>query len=368
MKTVLQVVGVAIALPFLFSWLNKAVAQPFLFSWLNKDDYFRDNEREFSERAEGLQPWAVFWARVMNDDSDSEEWAKVRPCIALPPRTTWVDGAPPIDAKAAGYVWYENGYIALICTSQIKRQDDPRYLEVRPFPNELTRSFVSLDLRYIVIDYHDREVQRGLQSNSNKKYLVVMEELGPLLNLEDRRRIAHRLEELGKIKKEVSERDEDTTMLKQQFETTLKAMGNPHDLWMSIMPERYLALSDDAKMDHVELIFDFVYYAIGLRNTKLPKVSENLVEERHFALAVMTGMLLKNSVNYQRVFRKHMSKDFSTSELWLRYALLVELPSSTADLHATLRKVSPEFDGDLLNRYLGDPQTKQLVEIYRPFK
>lgn len=357
MKTVLQVLGVAVALLLLFGWMNK-------------DDYFSDDEREYSERANRLQPWAVFWARVMNDDGNSEEWAKVRPCIALPPRKTWVDGAPPIDAKAAGYVWYENGYIALICTSQIKRQDDPRYLEVRPFPNELTRSFVSLDLRYIVMESHgnDRAVQRGLQSISNQKDLVVMEKLGPLLNLEDRRRIAHRLGELGKTKKEVSERNEDTTMLKQQHETTLEAMGNPHDLWMSLMPERYVALSDDAKMVHVELIVDFVYYAIGLRNTKLPKVSENLVEQRHFALAVMTGMLLKNSRNYQRVFREHMSQEFSTSELWLRYALLVKLPSSTADLYATLRKVSPEFDGALLNRYLGDPQTQQLVEFYKPYK
>lgn len=356
MKTVLQVLGVAVALLLLFGLLNK------------DDDYFRDDERQYSERAARLQPWAVFWARVMNDDVNSEEWAKIRPCIALPPRETWVDGAPPIDAKAANYVWYENGYIALICTSQIKRQDDPRYLEVRPFPNELTRSFVSLDLRYIVMDHHDRETQRGLQSISNKKYLVVMEKLGPLLNLEDRRRIAHRLGELGKTKSEVSERNEDTTMLKQQYETTLEAMGNPHDLWMSLMPERYVALSDDAKMDHVALIVDFVYYAIGLRNTKLPKVSENLVEQRHFALAVMTGMLLKNSRNYQHVFRNYMSQEFSTSELWLRYALLVKLPSSTADLHATLRKVSPEFDGALLNRYLGDPQTQQLVELYKPYK
>lgn len=362
MKTVLQVLGVAVALLLLFGWMNK-------------DDYFSDDEREYSERANRLQPWAVFWARVMNDDGNSEEWAKIRPCIALPPRKTWVDGAPPIDAKAAGYVWYENGYIALICTSQIKRQDDPRYLEVRPFPNELTRSFVSLDLRYIVMDSNDRETQGKLQTISNKRELVVMEKLGPLLNLEDRRRIAHRLGELGSIKKEVSERNkevsernDDTTMLKQQFETTLEAMGDPHDLWMSLTPERYVALSDGAKAVHVELIVDFVYYAIGVRSTKLPKVSENLVEQRHFALAVMTGMLLKNSVNYQHVFRNYMSQEFSTSELWLRYALLVKLPSSTADLHATLRKVSPEFDGALLNRYLGDPQTQQLVELYNSYK
>lgn len=155
-------------------------------------------------------------------------------------------------------------------------------------------------------------------------------------------------------------------MTKREFEATLNAVGDPHALWMSLMPEHYATLSDEAKKDHDELIVDFVYYAIVVRNAKLPKTTETLVEGRHFELALMTGLLLKYSKLYQQVFKLYGCREFSGADVWLRYALLIASPmTSTTELHATLQKIALEIDMDLFVRYFYDPNIKFLVEHYK---
>jgi hypothetical protein len=154
--------------------------------------------------------------------------------------------------------------------------------------------------------------------------------------------------------------------MKQEFEATLNAVGDPHALWMSLMPDHYATLSDEAKMDHVGLIVDFVHYAIEIRNAKIPDITKNLVERRHFELALMTGLLIKYSKLYQQVFKLYGCREFSGADVWLRYALLVALPiTSTTEFHATLQKIALEIDMDLFVRYFHDPNIKFLVEHYK---
>lgn len=343
-----------------------------------------EEQREFRERATSLKPWAVFWAHVANDDDEAEEWAKIRPCIALPGRDTWVDGLPPIDEATAGYPkgWYTDGYPALICTSQVKRKDDPRYVEIRPFPKEYTRSFALVESRYIVMDQTvpsiDKQVQLEIFHSRQLEGVVVLEKLGPLLNLEDRRRIIDRMRERsGRGGGTTSSGRESTPAvgrptvaprmsdqeLRDQFDATLAALGNPHDLWMSIMPQRYASLSDEAKMDHVRLIPDLLYWSMVVRNTDLFGTTTGPVEWRHYQLAIMTGVLLRRSEWYRRAHSLYMCKEFAEAESWLRYALLDGTPlTSPADLQAELRRAAPELDHGALTRLLADPMTKMWVD------
>lgn len=341
-------------------------------------------QREFREQATSLKPWAVFWAHVANDDDGAEEWAKIRPCIALPGRDLWVDGCPPIDEASAGYPkgWYSDGYPALICTSQVKRKDDPRYVEIRPFPDDYTRSFALVEGRYVVMDQTapliDKQIQLEIFHGRRLEGIVVLEKLGPLLNLEDRRRIVGRMRELaGRGGGTTSSGRESTPAvgrptgaprtpdqeLRDEFDATLAALGNPHDLWMSIMPQRYMSLSDEAKMDHVRLIPDFLYWSMVVRNTDLFGTTTGPVEWRHYQLAIMTGVLLRRSEWYRRAHGLYMCKEYAEAESWLRYALLGTTPlRSPADLQAELQKVAPELDHGALTRLLADPMTRMWVD------
>lgn len=341
-------------------------------------------QREFREQATSLKPWVVFWAHVANDDDGAEEWAKIRPCIALPGRDTWVDGLPPIDEASAGYPkgWYSDGYPALICTSQVKRRDDPRYVEIRPFPRDYTRSFALVESRYVVMAQFARDVDKSIQlelfHGRQLENLVVLEKLGPLLNLEDRRRIVERMRELTGRGSGTVHPDRESTRsvgrptapprktkqeLRDELDATLVALGNPHDLWMSIMPQRYASLPDEAKMDHVRLIPEFVYWSIVVRNADLFGTTTNPVEWRHYQLAIMTGVLLRRAEGYRRAHSLHMCKEYAEAEAWLRYALLGDTPlRSPVDLQAELQKVTPELDYGALNRYLADPMTRMWVD------
>lgn len=189
-------VSAAVAWAVLLALVLLAIPAVLIAMWISKKNAEFDavEQREFRERATSLKPWTVFWAHVANDDGEAGEWAKVRPCIALPPRSTWRDGRPPVDEESAGYPkdWYDDGFSVLTCTSQVKRKDDPMYLEIRPFPNEYTRSFVRLRVSHVVVVPRlqgDKEIQLQLFHERKAPDVVVLEKLGPLLNLEDRKRI-----------------------------------------------------------------------------------------------------------------------------------------------------------------------------------
>lgn len=374
-----------VASSVLFVYAILAIPLVCIVGWIRgkNDEAEAAEQREFRERATSLKPWAVFWAHVANDDDGAEEWAKIRPCIALPGRDTWVDGCPPIDEASAGYPkgWYSDGYPALICTSQVKRKDDPRYVEIRPFPTDYTRSFALVEARYVVMDQMvpsiDKQIQLEIFHGRRLEGVVVLEKLGPLLNLEDRRRIIGRIRELAGRGSGTtsSDREQDPMVgrptvaprrsdqaLRDEFDANLAALGNPHDLWMLIMPQRYASLSDEAKMDHVRLIPDVLYWSMVVRNSELFGTVTGPVEWRHYQLAIMTGVLLRRSEWYRKAHGLYMCKEYAEAESWLRYALLGEAPlRSPADLQAELRRAAPELDHGALTRLLADPMTKMWV-------
>ena len=150
---------------------------------------------------------------------------------------------------------------------------------------------------------------------------------------------------------------------RDEFSATLDVLGNPHDLWMSIMPQRYASLSDEAKMDHVRMIPDFLYWSMVVRNAELFGTTTGPVEWRHYQLAIMTGVLLRRSEWYRRAHGLYMCKEYAEAESWLRYALLGEAPlTSAADLQAELRRAAPELDQGALTRLLADPMTRMWVD------
>lgn len=157
--------------------------------------------------------------------------------------------------------------------------------------------------------------------------------------------------------------------MKQEYRTVLKAMGNPHELWMSLMPERYVELSDEARNDHVLLIPDFVYFSLVLRTYDFKLAGATQVEQRHWELAIMTFLLLRLSRSYQRIFKLHMCRALNDAEIAIRYALLATRPlTSAADLAAGIRTAQLEFSGDLLNHYLTQPKVRQLADSLKVFR
>jgi len=158
-------------------------------------------------------------------------------------------------------------------------------------------------------------------------------------------------------------------MTKLEFDSALRAIGSPHELWMSLMPEHYVELSDEAKMDHVSLIPDLVYFSIVIRNSNLKLAGAKQIEQRHWELAIMTFVLLRLSQWYRRIFELHMCRAYADAETAIRYALLTAAPlSSTTDLTAGLRRYQLEFSGDLLNHYMSQPKARQLADNLNVFK
>lgn len=345
-------------------------------------------QREFREAATSLKPWTVFWGHVANDDGNAEEWAKIRPCIALPTRSTWKDGRPPIDEKSAGYPkdWYADGFPALTCTSQVKRKDDPMYLEIRPFPTEYTRSFVRVEVGHIVMSptlQGDKQIQLRLFHERRTPDTVVVEKLGPLLNLEDRRKIAEAFRPTAPVKPATAPvklamapvkpagaptgpSSPTTGVRRDQLDPTLALLGNPHDLWMSVMPEYYAALPDQAKMDHVELIFEFARWSIEMHNAHLPwPALQGKVDRRHFELAVMTGILLRTSKPYQVAAKRYQTKEWANADAWIRYALLMAGPNpSPAGFPALIRESWAELDFGLFERHFTSTAVRECVTAF----
>jgi len=349
-----------------------AIPAVLIVDWWRRSEAKADRElqREFREPVTSLKPWTVFWALVKNDDEDATEWAKPRPCIALPPYSTWSDGVPPLDQKAAGYPkgWLSDGYPVMTCTSQVKRKDDSRYLEVRPLPSNLTRSFVRLEVRHFVVapsaSQESRLADMEVFERGEIDGLVLLQNLGPLLNLQDRQRIIDGLNSSStKVKEEPSV---PVQVPREQFQATLSHLGNPHQLWHSLMPTVYSNLSDDARMELVRLIPDCVYWSIAAQNPLLPWPDlTGLVDHRHCQHAVMTGVMLKRSEPYRVIVRRYASKEFLFAETWLRYALLLVGPRSIGgDFQETLQKALSEMDIDLLNQHLGSSTVRQIVAVW----
>jgi hypothetical protein len=141
-----------------------------------------------------VRPWAICWCIVKNVNDDETTWAKIRPCVLLPP-VPWVNGRVAFDPKDY-YKYPENGeYYVLICTSQTKRKDDDRYVEIHlnvssrdidPF----TRTFVQLNELYSMdaktMNPTVLQMQTEMLSNGQlPQYMVVYQKPIALLSEND---------------------------------------------------------------------------------------------------------------------------------------------------------------------------------------
>jgi hypothetical protein len=219
---------------------------------------------------------AIGIGKVKRDDEEADHWAKIRPCIALPGFESRVDGAPALDYHPdLPGKWFKSGYPALICTAQVKRSSDDRYLEVRPFPGDTNRNFARLDDTHFVTKPRTQAEKSTLLSMLYQRQLdcfVVLEQLASLLNLEDRRRIAEALRNPSTMtpRIDVPQNDlprtdipqpdvaapapapawapppaplqDDPEALRDMFGVTLHALGDLRQLWARLMPNGYARL------------------------------------------------------------------------------------------------------------------------------
>lgn len=141
-----------------------------------------------------VRPWAICWCIVKNVNDDETTWAKIRPCVLLPP-VPWVNGRVAFDPEDY-YKYPESGeYYVLICTSQTKRENDDRYVEIHlnvssrdiePF----TRTFVQLNELYSMdaktMNPTVLQMQTEMLSNGQlPQYMVVYQEHIALLSEND---------------------------------------------------------------------------------------------------------------------------------------------------------------------------------------
>lgn len=322
---VLQVAGiVAIPAAIFAMWLSK-----------KRDDAWEAAQRELSVRAEFLKPWAVFWAYVANDDPTAPERIKRRPCIALPPRATWINGIPPIDEEEAGYRgWFSSyGYPVLICTSQVKRHDDPRYIQIRPFPTSFQRSFVLLSSRYFVPQGGDKAIQLGLLDQTTVERsagesreldgMVVLDDLGPLLNYEDRRRIAAALAPAG-IKDRSSQGASNPATSAPTQPPALPPPVPSTPLPVNSAGEQQDAVGEMARRDNppltprqMEELDDLrpLVYRLARRVSDALPMPQHLNHETHWAefqVAVLTAMIWRSSAKAARA-EAELGIDFSNA-------------------------------------------------------
>lgn len=161
-------------------------------------------ESELEKQRQGLlskevviRPWALCWCVVKNDNQEEDSWAKVRPCVLLPP-PPYPDGRLTFD-PADYYRFPEDGlYYVLICTSQLKRADDDRYLEIHPFhrlknPDRFSRTFVYLGERFVMSapepGYNEEDQVQALAQGRLPRHHVVFQKHIALLSENDIRAI-----------------------------------------------------------------------------------------------------------------------------------------------------------------------------------
>lgn len=349
-------------------------------SW-RKDQAFAADQQEFEKRAFTLKPWVIFWGWVANDDEGADQWVKSCLCIALPGLDCWSNGAPPTDydVNLPG-AWYSSGYPVLLCTSEERRSHDGQYLEIRPLPKETTRSFVRLDdLHQVIMQLgeEDKNAQLALLGRGTHSDLVVMDRLGPLLNPEDRKRIAAAIVRRASGQAEVAAFEPVPTGSslspprvtspsddpRLQFEVTLAALGDPHELWTFLKPAEYPALTNEAKMEHVAVLVDLVYWSIVVaRASALASVlGPDTVGRRHRQLAVLTSLLLQRSNHYRNLTRVHRSKDHVEAITWLQYALLLKA-DSVQSFRDLLGQAAGELSVDLYLQYFDEPTTRDIAK------
>lgn len=357
--------------------------------WKTKrnDDAFARDQRELNDRAFELKPWVVFWGLVTNDDNNAEEWAKVRPCIALPGRDSWLGGAPEIEYRPdLPGQWFSDGYPVLICTSQVKRNTDDRYLEIRPFPGDTTRTFVHLDVAHLVMNQvfpMDRATQLSmLHRRQLDSRFVVLEQLGPLLNLEDRRRIADALRGWSATPSQVdsqppraatpppgwappvAEEQYQPPDLRNLSDSIISSLGDPKD-WTWLMPMG-LNLSPLAREQLVGLVTDMVHCAILVaRSPELAKAGpHDPIRRRHRAAAVLTGLLVRRSTTYRELMYGESGKEIFGILFHLGYALVMATETAPPGNPSTLIDIAAEeLSYDLYLEFFGSRATVDLVDL-----
>jgi uncharacterized RDD family membrane protein YckC len=156
LSVVTAIMSLWVAWLIVWLWLASlifVVGRAVLDSIFNRVDTELEKQRQgLPSKSSVIRPWAICWCIVKNVNDGEDTWAKVRPCILLPP-PPWADGRlayDPVDY----YKGPDDGYYdVLICTSQPKRESDGRYLEIYPFArlkheDRLARTFVYLGERY----------------------------------------------------------------------------------------------------------------------------------------------------------------------------------------------------------------------------
>jgi hypothetical protein len=356
--------------------------------WKTKrnDDAFARDQRELNDQATGLKPWVVFWGLVTNDDKNAEEWAKVRPCIALPGRDSWLDGAPAIEYRPdLPGRWFSDGYPVLICTSQVKRNTDDRYLEIRPFPGDTTRNFVQLDVAHLVMNQlapTDKATQLSmLHQRQLDGCFVVLEQLGPLLNLEDRRRIADALRDRSVSSSPVDSpgpraatppaawappvaEEHQPPALRTLSDSIISSLGDP-EVWTWLLPN-IRSVSPQTRKQYVGLVVDMVNYAILVAKTSelATAESDDPIRRRHRALAVLTGLLVRRSTLYRELLTGESGKESTGRLVHLGYALAMATETAPPGNPLTLIGIAAEeLSWDLYLEFFGSRATVNLVEL-----